>query len=143
MTPIHEGFKINGDTLNDLEEEELDPKSVTVKDLISGEGIVTLDEHGPGALQPKQVPGPKEMSMAERERHFAAGHLPYDPRCEICTSCKRPNAPHVKGHEAERTIPLLVGDDGFVKDGADDENVTVLVLKLYPYRLIFACVVPS
>ena len=143
MTPIHEGFKINGDTLNDLEEEELDPKSVTVKDLISGEGIVTLDEHGPGALQPKQVPGPKEMSMAERERHFAAGHLPYDPRCEICTSCKRPNAPHVKGHEAERTIPLLVGDYGFVKDGADDENVTVLVLKLYPYRLIFACVVPS
>ena len=125
------------------EEEELDPKSVTVDDLISGEGIVTLDEHGPGALQPKQVPGPKEMSKAERERHFAAGHLPYDPRCEICSSCKKPNVPHVKGHEAERTIPLLVGDYGFVKDGSDDENVTILVLKLFPYKLIFACVVPS
>ena len=142
MTPIHEGVKTNSDTVGTLEEEEeLDPKSVTVDDLISGEGIVTLDEHGPGALQPKQVPGPKEMSKAERERHFAAGHLPYDPRCEICSSCKKPNVPHAKSHEAERTIPLLVGDYGFVKDGSDDENVTVLVLKLFPYKLIFACVV--
>ena len=112
-------------------------------DLISGEEIATLDEHGPGALQPKQVPGPKEMSKAERERHFAAGHLPYDPRCEVCSSCKKANSPHVKGHEAERTIPLLVGDYGFVKDGSDDENVTVSVLELFPYKLFFACVVPS
>ena len=63
-----ESFKINGDTLDDLAEEELDPKSVTVKDLISGEGIVTLDENGPGALQPKMIAAPKEMSMTERER---------------------------------------------------------------------------
>ena len=71
--PVDEGFKINGDTLVGLEEEELDPKSVTVKDLISGEAIVTLDEHGPGALQPKQIAAPKEMSTAERERHFCCG----------------------------------------------------------------------
>ena len=83
------------------------------------------------------------MTKAERERHFAAGHLPYDPRCEICTSCKRPNVPHLKSHDSERTIPLLVGGYGFVKDGSDDENITILVLKLFPYRLIFACVVPS
>ena len=143
LNPIDESFKINGDTLDGLEEEELDPKSVTVKDLISGEGIVTLDEHGPGAIQPKEIAAPREMSTAERERHFAAGHLPYDPRCEICSSCKKPNVPHVKSHESERTIPLLVGDYAFMKDGADDENVTVLVMKLYPFKLFFACVVPS
>ena len=68
LTPIDEGFKTTGDMLVGLEEEELDPKSVTVSDLISGEGIVTLDKHGPGALQPKQIPGPKEMSISERER---------------------------------------------------------------------------
>ena len=143
LITLNESSKIDGNALADLEEEELDPNSVTVNDLISGEGMVTLDENGPGALQPKQIPGPKEMSKLERERHFAAGHLPYDPRCEVCTSCKKPNAPHLKGHEAERTIPLLVGDYGFVKDAADDENITVLILKLYPYKLIFACVVPS
>ena len=46
-----EGSKTNGDMMADSEEEELNPKSVTATDLISGEGMVTLDEHGPGALQ--------------------------------------------------------------------------------------------
>ena len=63
--------------------------------------------------------------MAEREKHFASGHLPYDPRCEVCSSCKKPNVPHVKSHESERTIPLLVGDYGCVKDCMDVDNVTV------------------
>ena len=137
------GFEAKGDMVTDLEEEELDPKSVVVDDVIAGDGMVTLDESGPGAIQPKQIPGPKEMTRSERERHFAAGHLPYDPRCEICTSCKRPNLPHFKSHESERTIPLLVGDYGFVKDSSDEDNVTVLVLKLFPFKLVFACVVPS
>jgi len=35
--------------VGDLAEEELDPKSVVVDDPIVGEGITTLDEHGPGA----------------------------------------------------------------------------------------------
>ena len=140
MIPLSKGIKTNTDN---VDEEELDPKSVVVDDVIAGKGIVTLDQHGPGALQPKQIPGPEEMSKLERERHFAAGHLPYDPRCAICASCKKPNSPHLKGHESERTIPLLVGDYGFIRDGADDENVTVLVLKLFPYKLLFACVVPS
>ena len=140
---MNESDKTAGDVVVDLEEEELDPKSVCVDDLIAGDGIVTLDANGPGALQPKQVPAPKEMTKVEREKHFSAGHLPYDPRCEICTSCKKPNAPHLKSHESERTIPLLVGDYGFVKDGSDDGNITILVLKLFPYKLIFASVVPS
>ena len=100
-----------------------------------------MDEHGPGALAPRTIPAPKEMTHAERERHFAAGHLPYDSRCDICVRCKRHNTPHSKANESERTIPLLVGDYGFVKDGADEGNATVLVLKLYPYKLVFSCLV--
>ena len=133
----------NGVAADDMAEEELDPKSVVVDDPIVGEELTTLDEHGPGAIQPRTIPGPKEMTAKERERHFANGHLPYDPRCEICVRCKRPNTPHTKGHESERTIPLLVGDYGFIKDSNDEENVTILVLKLYPYKLVFACVVNS
>ena len=88
-----------------------------------------MDEHGPGALAPRTIPAPKEMTHAERERHFAGGHLPYDSRCDICVRCKRPNTPHSKSNESDRTIPLLVGDYGFVKDGTDEGNATVLVLR--------------
>ena len=74
----------NIEAQGDLSEEELDPNSVVVDDPIVGEGLVTLDKHGPGAIQPKVIPAPKEMTAAEREKHFASGHMPYDPRCEIC-----------------------------------------------------------
>ena len=100
-------------SVEDLSEEELDPKSVVVDDPIVGEGITTLDEHGPGALEPRTLPAPKEMTPLERSKHFASGHLPYDPRCEICARCKRPNTHHAKSNESERTIPLLVGNFGF------------------------------
>ena len=40
-------------------EEELDPKSVAVEDSIVGEELVTLDEHGPGALEPKPMSSAK------------------------------------------------------------------------------------
>ena len=84
------GYESLGD---DLAEEELDPKSVVVDDPITGEELITLDENGPGVLEPKTIPAPRTMTAAEREKHFASGHLPYDPRCEICVSCKRPNDP--------------------------------------------------
>lgn len=89
------------------------------------------------------IPTPKEMTAAERERHVASGHLPYDPRCERCVSCKRPNVPHTQSHEYTRTIPLLVGDYGFIKDGIDEDNATALVLKLYTFKLNFSCLVAS
>jgi len=141
LTTFSGGSQSEPINVGDLAEEELDPKSVVVDDPIVGEGITTLDEHGPGALEPRTIPAPKEMTPLERSKHFASGHLPYDARCEICVRCKRPNIPHSKSNESERTIPLLVGDYGFAKDGEDDGNVTVLVLKLYPYKLVFSCLV--
>ena len=93
---------------------------MVVDDPIVGEALITLDESGPGALAPRTIPAPKEMSTMERERHFTNGLLPYDPRCEICVRCKRPNAPHVRAHESDKAIPLLVEDNGFITDGVDE-----------------------
>ena len=103
-------------------------------DPIVGDGVTTLDEHGPGALEPRTIPAPKEMTPLEWSKHLASGHLPYDPRCEICVRCKRTNTHHAKSNESDRVIPLLVGDFGFAKDSEDDGNATILFLKLYPYK---------
>ena len=105
-------------------EEELDPKSVAVEDSIVGNELVTLDEHGPGAIEAKPMVSPKVMTPQQRAKHSIA-HLPYDPDCEICVSCKRPNIQHLASHESKRTIPLLVGDYGFIRDSKDADNVTV------------------
>ena len=64
-------------------EEELDPKSVAVEESIVGDELVTLDEHGPGALEPKPMASPKAMTPQKRAKHFVS-HLPYDPDCEVC-----------------------------------------------------------
>ena len=69
--------------------------------------------------------------------------MPYDPACDICTATKRPNNAHVQSHEDGRNIPLLVADYAFIKDSADSDNVTLLVMKLYPFKMFFACVVSS
>ena len=144
MIPLTRSFKTGGGTGSavDLDEEELIPKSVAVDDPIVGESMVTLDEHGPGAIEPKVMSAPKELTPHQKARHFIS-HLPYDPSCEICVACRRPNDPHSLSHESSRTIPLLVGDFGYMRDSKDDDNATILVLKLYPFRLNFACVVAS
>ena len=134
MIPLTKGFKTGGGTGSavDLEEEELNPKSVAVEDSIVGEDLVTLNEHGPGAIQPKVMSAPKELTPQQKARHFIS-HLPYDPSCEICVSCRRPNNPHSLSHESSRTIPLLVGDFGYMRDSKDEDNATIHVLKLYPF----------
>ena len=54
-----------------------------------------------------------------------------------------PNTAHGKSHEADRTIPLLVGDSVFCRNSKDDKLATILVLRLLPSRLTFACVVAA
>ena len=103
---------------------------------------VTLTEHGPGALQPKNLPSPHQMLPAQKAKHWLT-HLPYDPSCELCVQCKRPNSHHRGLQSTERSIPLLVGDYCFGKDSQDEEQVPILVLKLYPFKTYFACVVQN
>ena len=58
-------------------------------------------------------------------------------------ACRRPNDHHrVKAHD-DRVQPLLVGDYAFVRNTGDDVLVPVLVVRLKPHGVYFACVVPS
>ena len=125
----------------DVEEEELEPKSVVVDDPIVGESFTTLDKNGPGAIEAKPISSPRELTPLQRAKHWCT-HLPYDPACDICTATKRPNVSHSKSHEDDRKIPLLVGDYAYLEDSQDSENITLLVMKLYPFRMRFACAVP-
>ena len=110
-------------------------------DPIVGMDRVTYDETtGHGALSAKPLSSPKGMTAAQRAVHDLT-HLPYEPGCEICASTRRPNTPH-RSLKSERLIPLLVGDYCFPKHSGDGDPLTVLVIKVYPYKLFFVCVVP-
>lgn len=80
-----------------LGEEELNAKHIVLWDPTVGTQYKTLDDHGPGAIAAKDMPSPspKEMTPAQRARHWIT-RLPYDPGCGVCVSCKRPNQGHIK-----------------------------------------------
>ena len=67
-------------------------------------------------------------------------YLPYCSLCPHCVVCRRPNTQHRVSQDG-RTIPLLVWDYGFVRNTQDENLVTLLVMRLYPYGLYFSCVV--
>ena len=125
-----------------MDGEAIDPKMVMLGDRIVGVENVTLDDKGPGALAPKQVTSPREMTAAQKATHWLT-HLPYDPGCPICIQSRRPNNRHMASNEKDRVIPLLVGDYTPLRDSRDDDYATLLVLKVYPCRMMFACVVKS
>ena len=75
LTYLSKGSKTSTGSIEDMgdpSEEELDSKSVVVDDPMMGQKFVTLDEHGPGAIQPQNIPAPKDMSAIERAKHFAS-----------------------------------------------------------------------
>ena len=123
-------------------EEVVDPKFALLKEPIMGTEVVTYEEgKGTGAIPPKPLPSPKEMSDVQRRIHDIT-HLPYDPGCAICVSCRRPNDHHRLSHDASRTIPLMAGDYAFPQNMGDDDPLTVLVLRVYPFKLMLCCWVP-
>ena len=121
----------------------VDSKDVLLEDRIVGTEHKTFDDKtGPGAIEVNPMATPPEMTPAQWAKHSIT-HLPYHPGCSICRACKRNNIPHVKSHEGDRDIPLLVGDYAFCRDSKDEGLATLLVLRLYPYKLIFSFVVPA
>ena len=120
----------------------VDMKDAALDEKIIGVEAKTLYEHGPGDLEPRQLPTPHRMLPAKEALHWLT-HLPYDPACELCVQCKRPNSHHRGNTTDERVIPLLVGDYCFIKGSKDEEMVTGLVFKLYPFKLFFGCVVQT
>ena len=121
--------------------EEVNMKHV-VKDAqpIGVEGVLH-DSRGPGALQAVPMPSPPTMSPAEKAKHDLT-HLPPHPGCAICRSTRAPNLGHPRSHEHLRVIPLLVGDYCFLKNALEKTLATCLVLRLYPYGIFFAFLVP-
>ena len=125
------------------DDEIVDRSTAMASDPIIGMDRVTHDDStGPGAIPARVLPSPKGMTSAERAIHDVT-HLPYDPSCEVCTSRRRPNTPHRTVSMSERTLPLMVGDYAFPKHFADADTITLLVIRVYPYKLVFSCVVPS
>ena len=122
-------------------EEEVDMREAMLDDPIIGVEQVIHDEHGPGALKPRPLPTPKAMTAAQKAVHDLS-HLPHDPGCPICASSRGLNLPHQPSHEHLRVIPLLVADYCFVRFFGDSIWQTVLVMRLYPYRLLFCMLCP-
>ena len=125
-----------------------DEEVVGEGDVVLGDPIVGLeaggaaDHRGVRAREARPLPAPREPTAAQRAKHDIT-HLPYESWCEDCIMAKRPNKQHRRSHVDERVLPLLVGDYGFVKDSHDDDSITLLVLRLLPYRITFAMRVPS
>lgn len=120
--------------------EDVDFSKAMLDDPIVGVEVIS-DEQGPGARRARPLPVPKPMSPTEREIHDLT-HLPMDLRCEICRLTRGLNAQHRATSEETRVIPLLVADYCFVKYNNSPALRTILVMRLYPYRLFFVCCVP-
>ena len=127
----------------DDEDELVDEGKALAHEPIVGVHKVVFDETtASGALAARPLPSPKGMTMKQREVHDLT-HLPYDPSCEICVSCRRPNTQHRTVFKSERSVPLLVGDYAFPKHSDDMEPLTVLVVRVFPYKMFMCCVVPA
>ena len=116
--------------------------AVTGEPIVGTDKVVFDEETGPGALAARPLTSPKGMSAHQRAIHDLT-HLPYDPSCEICSSCRRPNTQHRSLPATVRAVPLVVGDYCFPKHSDETTPLTLLVIRVYPYRLFFCCAVPS
>ena len=105
---------------------------------------VVQDEQGEGFIIPKGIPEPKAPPIEAQRRHNLT-HWPYAPWCPHCVMARRLNSPHFQARRGDQTrsLPLLVLDYCFVRNEQEQDSVTVLVGKLYPYRRTFACVVDT
>ena len=125
-----------------LDDDSVDLGQAMFDEPIIGVEQVTLDKNGPGAIAPMPLASPNPMTPAELARHNLT-HLPYHPACPICASTRRPNDHHRRSLENERVIPLLVADYCFVKTSGDARNQTIVVLRLYPYKLYYGIAIPK
>ena len=87
--------------------------------------------------RPKPLPEVKVPTAAEVASHNLT-HLPYRRWCMWCVMARRRNNPHWQRPPFSRDIPLLVFDYCFVRNASDQDLITVLVAKLYPFHCIFA-----
>ena len=106
---VSEGDSLCQPCAADEDDVDVDLRQALFKDPIVGNGHVLLDENGPGALEPRALSTPPSMTPAQKAKHNLT-HLPYHAGCPICVATRRHNSHHLKSHEQERNIPLLVAD---------------------------------
>ena len=115
-------------------DEVVDSKMAMLGEPIVGiDRVVYDDATGSGALPARPLTSPKGMSALQRSIHDLT-HLPYHPGCEVCVSTRRPNTQHRSVKKSEREVPLMVGDYCFPKHSDDIHTLTVLVIRVYPYK---------
>ena len=131
-----------GPSTEGKQEEIVDLKQALFDEQIVGVELVVADENGPGAIAPRAVTSPPQMTPAERAKHNLT-HLPYHPGCPVCAATRRPNDSHFVSHEHLRVVPILVADYCFMKFADEQCLQPVLVMRLYPYKLFFLCSDPQ
>ena len=138
------GVQVDQQPVERVEDDEVvDGKMAALGDPIIGiERVIYDDVTGPGAIPARPLTSPKAMTAIQRAIHDL-NHLPYDPACEICVSTRRPNTQHRSLSKSDREVPLMVGDYCFPKHSDDADPMTVLVIRVYPYKLLLCCVVPA
>ena len=142
-----------GDVLGDEqqaardEEDDMIEKAIAEAEDGNGEKGDNPDEEdlvcGPcddDAQKPALIKAPTKPSAEDVATHNLT-HMPYRSWCKHCVACRRGNAPHVSRLDAPRAIPLLVADYCYIRDSIDQDLTTVLVCRIYPWRISFATVV--
>ena len=129
------------DTLaaHELDEEVNLKDAIIDKPIVGVEPVVVPEE--PAAIEAKPLRSPMPMTLAEKEKHDLT-HQPPHPGCSICAGARTPNVGHRASHEHLRTIPLLVGDDCFLRRADESVLATCLVMRLYPYKVFLAAIIP-
>ena len=107
----------------------------------SREPEVVVQSDGEAVQVPRCMPCPRTPHPDIVARHNLT-HLPYANWCPHCLAARRANNPHFQKDETfRRSNPLLVMDYCFIRNINDEDLVTCLVGKLYPYNKFFGCVV--
>ena len=125
-----------------VDDEVVKQDELLLGDKIVGAEHVTLDKDGPGARDAQPLSVPQTPTQAQIAKHNLT-HLPYQAWCPFCVSCRRKNTSHRPAHEQERQIPLVVADYAFPRASEDIDGPTMLVMRIYPYKLVAAFLVSA
>ena len=103
-------------------------------DLVCGECSAEPEQ----AQKARGMRDPKQPSADDLALHNLT-HFPYRSWCPHCVSTRRPDIAH-RSKSKPRTTPLLVADYGYIRDKLDQDLLTVLVVRVYPFKMTFAMV---
>ena len=95
----------------------VDDEAKRLDDECSVTTVSTLEE-----APVKRPPNPSDPTLAEKEAHWACGHLPAKPWCLVCVKGRGKEDPHYKKvkHNLEHGLPTVSMD--YAEVGNEDEG---------------------